>query len=215
MSNWSGKRELNGAGRTETVRRRKKIVLLIASISGTLVSLSLIVASVSSEPSFDCEPRDHKPAYEKANYVKTSDNKNLIGLAGYIIYQEGSRQVFVPLHLESADTRETHNASVYVELSAGCANIGITSLRQSGFVAITSAQVDLSRTTGLNACNLDDLRMKTFTNVHYKCERSMNYTCSSGKSAVASIVLTKFEFEIGGDPEQIARYRFSTPPAYY
>lgn len=202
-------------GHTEkwsALARRTKIIsvaLLIGLMGLLLFGIILIGLKLSTSSPKTCTLSETRPDIRPIKYIKSDDNIALVGLTGYIEFKSGS---FGPIELTGVETSPITEGTL-MQLSSGCANMDFYYLK-SDEPYVETIQVDLVRDTpNGNICRLE-VMMSANQDQHYACNKSLSYDCMRNNTLVATVVFTKLEFELYGNPENVNDYKFSTTPLF-
>lgn len=196
---------------------RTKLIMMASIITLLILTSVLLIIIITFEVKANknvCDLSENRPPMERAKYLKSDDNRALVSFSGYIKYElEDTNEVFAPFSLKHVEA-QTLNDGTNLRLMAGCADFEMRVVNLGGSQVISEVHVDLAR-YGLhsNKCTLD-FRVNINSSDHFVCDRSIPFYCQKDDILIAQVTINRFEYELDGDPDKVARYEFSTEAEY-
>lgn len=163
-----------------------------------------------------------QPQSIPTRYLASNDNTSVVGISGYIRYDEGvldranPNKRYMLFELKEVETIDLSDKTL-LRLWSGCGVIELSF--QFDHLMNTSrlenAQVSLDQDIFYtNTCYLKNINWNAPRQMHYACDKIKTYDCTQNGKLVASLTLEHIELEIYSQTQKIEEGRFSSEPIY-
>lgn len=204
---------VNGEGvkSKRSVGCKRTVSTILCAVLFFNIAVTCSVFLVTREPG--CPGLGSSAGISSIKYLKSIENRTLIGISGNLMYGPGvldwrnPNRVYMQLDPTRAETIELLNEKL-LRLWFSCAliELDLEFNQLLNLTRISRARIDLDLEVYYNtSCLLRDFDIDIPRSFRYSCNKSKSFNCFHEGALVAVLTLDSFELEVDRNPDRIGK----------